>query len=165
MGPGYPEVVRGTPQMESSSRNPVVTSTHTEVAVKTDLAVRQSGKSDQDNGSKIMAPVSWGDIPDELPPDRGPTSSVSWGESSCVGESKRASGASRVSADNAETLPSCNGGFDQADTVGPPPVNHEDHNKAIHASSPIPKYNESLEATTTIVATKLSSRKEDKGPS
>ena len=56
MGPGYPDIVRGTPQMESSSRNPVVTSAHDEAAVKTDLVVRQSEKSDQDNRSKIMAP-------------------------------------------------------------------------------------------------------------
>ena len=58
MGPGYPEVVRGTPQIERSSRNSIVNSTHIEVVAKTDLAVRQSGKSNQDNGSKIMAPVS-----------------------------------------------------------------------------------------------------------
>ena len=112
-----------------------------------------------------MTPVSWGDIPDELPPDRGPTSSVSWGENNCVGGSKRASGASLVSADSAEKMPICNGGLDQTDTVSPPSVNHEDPNKAIHASSPIPKSSESLEGTTIIVATKLSSRKEDKEPS
>ena len=32
----------------------------------------------------------------------------------------------------------CNDTLDQTDTVGPPPVNHEHPNKAIHASSPIP---------------------------
>ena len=58
----------------------------------------------------------------------------------------------------------CNDTLDQTDTVGPPPMNHEHPNKAIHASSPIPKSSESLEATKTIVATKLSSRKVDKGP-
>ena len=60
MGPGYPEVVRGAPQMESSSRNPVITSTHDEVAVKNDLTIFQSGKSYQDNGFKIVAPPSGG---------------------------------------------------------------------------------------------------------
>ena len=69
-----------------------------------------------------------------------------------------------VSADNAETLPGCNGNLDQAGTVGPPITNNVAVDENIHISGPIPISNEGLGATTNVVVTEPSFRKEDKGP-
>ena len=45
MGPGYPEVLEGASQTESSSKNPVNISTHNK-DVKTDLVASQPGRLD-----------------------------------------------------------------------------------------------------------------------
>ena len=162
MSPRYPAVPQGAPQFESSSRKPAITSTHDETIVT--LVVRQTGRSPQDNGSKVMTPISWEKIPDELPPDQGPNSS-DWGETDCAGRSNFAYGASLVSADNAETLSGCNGDLDQTDTVSPRTTNHAGVEENIHPSRPNPISNEGLKATTKIVTTKPLFRKEDRGPS
>lgn len=99
------------------------------------------------------------DILDELLPDPRPTFSGSWGEANCVCGSNLVSGASLVSADNAETLRGYSGDLDQTDTASPPT------DEAISTSCPIPISNEDLDATTGIAATKPSFGKEDEGPS
>ena len=72
MGPGYPEIVQRTSQMESYLR------------IIADPADFQTGRSTQDEWSRRLVPSSWVDIPDELPPDPRPTFLGSFGEADCV---------------------------------------------------------------------------------
>ena len=67
MDPGYPQVIQGASQMEGFSKNLIDSSSHNEDNVKTNLVFCQPGKSDQDNGSKVVVLDSWEDIPDEVP--------------------------------------------------------------------------------------------------
>ena len=130
MGPEYPGVARGATQMESSSSNPDIVSTHADVII--DLPVSQPGELTQDRWFRKLAQSSWVYILDELPPDPRHTFSGSWGKTDCVGRSNPTNEASVVSADNAERLGGHNGDLDHTDTVSPP------IDEAIHTSCPIP---------------------------
>ena len=156
MGPGYSEVLEGAHQTKSS-KDPVITCTHNK-DVEIDPVASQLGKSDQDNGPETKVPDSWEDISKEVPPDTEPDSSKPSENTTCVDSTSRDNAASFVSADNAETTPGCNDALELPNKDGPAILNN------VHASSPISKSNESLEATATVVATKLSSMKGDKGP-
>ena len=160
MGLGYPEVLEGASQTETSSKDPVNISTHNK-DVETDLVVSQPGRSDKDNGPKEKVPDSCEDIPDEVPPDIGPNFSASRKEATCAESSNRDKIASFVSTDNAETTPGCNDALELPNKDGPSIVHNVNSDSMVHASSPISKSNESLEATATVVATKLTSRKGD----
>ena len=83
MGLGYPEVLEGASQTETSSKDPVNISTHNK-DIETDLVASQPGRSDKDNGPKEKVPDSWEDIPDEVPPDIGPNFSASRKEATCA---------------------------------------------------------------------------------
>ena len=93
-----------------------------------------------------------------MPPVTGPVSSRPLEKTTCVDSSNRDNAASFVSANNTETTPGCNDALEPPNKDDPPILND------VYVSSPISKANESLEATATVVATKLSSRKADKGP-
>ena len=68
MGPGYPRVIQGAPQMESSLNNPSIASTHADVAsVVIDSMVSLPERSAQDEWSKNLDRPSWDNIPDRIP--------------------------------------------------------------------------------------------------
>ena len=164
MGPGYTEVIQGASQMEGSSKSPVNTSTHNKGNVKTGLLVCQSGKSDQDNGPKMVVPDSWEDIPDQVPLDLGPNFSAPREDAICVDGSKGAKKASFVPTDNAETTPGSNGALEPTNTDGPSIVNHENSNNVVYMLLALSPNLIKAWHTATVVVTKLPSRKEDKGP-
>ena len=118
MGPGYPKVLEGASQTETSSKTPVNISTHNK-DVETDLVDSQPGKYDQDNGPKEMVPNPWEDIPDEVPPDIGPNFSAPREETTCTDSSNRDKIACFVSTNNAKTTPSCNDTLELPNKDGP----------------------------------------------
>ena len=149
--------------MEGFSKNLIDSSSHNEDNVKTNLVFCQPGKSDQDNRPKVVVLDSWEDIPDEVPQIQDLIFLLIFREeTNCVDGSQGPEKALFVFTDNAETTTGCNGALEP--TNGYSIVNHENSNNVVHASSPISKSNESLDATATVVATKLSHRKEDKVP-
>ena len=93
-----------------------------------------------------------------MPPATEPVSCKPLEKITYVESSNRDNAASLVSAINAVTTPGCNDALGLPNKADPPSLND------IYVSSPISKVNESLEATATVVAAKLSSRKADKGP-
>ena len=109
-----------------------------------------------------MVPNSWEDNPDKVPPDKGPNFSSPWEEATCAGGSYRNKIDSFI--DNAETTPGCNDALELPNKDGLSIVNNVNSDSVVYASSPISKFNESLEATATVLTTKLTSRKGDKGP-
>ena len=157
MGPGYPEVIRGASQIGSFSNDSDHSCTHNKDK-KIDQVASQIEKSNQDNGPETTVPESWEELQNELPPVTGPVSSRPLEETTCVDGSNRNNAASFISAKNAETTLGCNDALEPSNKDDPPIL------KDVYVSSPISKANESLEATATVVATKLSSRKADKGP-
>ena len=151
--------------MEGSSKNLIDSSSHNKYNVKTNLLFCQPGKSDQDNGPKVVVLDSWEDIPDEVPQIQDLIFLLIFREeTTCVDGSQGPEKASFVSTDNAETTTGSNGALEPTNTDGYSIVNHENSNNVVHASSPISKSNESLDVTATVVATKLSHRKKDKVP-
>ena len=159
MGPGYPEVIQGAPQVGSSQSNPGVANTHANVTSVIDPRVSQPERSAQDEWSRNLDQASWDDILDRIPLAPEDTPTVSWGETDCPGRSKSTDVASIVSANNAGTPRGSSGDLGQASAVGPP------IHKAICSSCPTSISNEALDATTKIVEAKTQLTKEDKGPS
>ena len=159
MGPGYRGVMIGPPITESSSEKHVNINTQNEVS-ETNLIASRLEKSNHGIGPATPGPIEWGDDHAEMPSNTGPCSSDLQEKATCVDGSKRNTAASLIPADNAGTISGC------SDALAPP--NKECPsvfpNGEVHASSPVSKSNESLSATATVVATKLSSRKGDKGP-
>ena len=97
-------------------------------------------------------------------PDIGPNFSAPREEVNCADSSNCNTIASFVSTDNDETTPGGNDALELPNKHSPSIVNNVNSDSVVHASSPISKSNESLETTATVVATKLTSRKGDKGP-
>ena len=157
LGAGFPEVFGGASQIESSSKDSVNTCTPIK-DVKIDQVAPQIGRSDQDNGPETETPEPWEELHDEVPPETEPDASRPLENTTWVDSSNRDNTASFVSADNAETTPGCNDALELPNKDDPSILNDA------YASSPISKANESLEATATVVAAKLSSGKADKGP-
>ena len=157
MGSGYPEVIGGESRIEPSSIDSANSSTHNK-GTKTDQVAPQIMRPDQDNGPETAVPESWEELQNEIPSVTGPVSSKPLEKITRVSGSNRHNAASFVSDNNAETTPGCN------DALEPP--NRDDLPKLNdgYVSSPISKGNERLEATATVLATKLSSRTADNGP-
>ena len=185
VGPGYPEVIRGTPQTESSSNDSGNSRTHNKDA-KIDQVASQTEKSDQENGPETAVPESWEELQNEVPPVTGPDGNemhkklgqmaweetpnkdtstpeksvtVSKGETNCPGSSRPAEGTPAVSTNNAETSEGHTGGLHHASTADPPTQ------ESTHVSCPNPDPDKALEATAKTVDTKTQFRKEDVGPS
>ena len=157
MGPDYTEVIGGESQIEPSSNDSANSSTHNK-GTKIDQAAPQTIKPDQENGPETEVPYSWEELQNEVPPATEPVSCKPLEKITYVESSNHDNAASFVSANNAVTTPGCNDALGLPNKADPPSLND------IYVSSPISKVNESLEATATVVAAKLSSRKADKGP-
>ena len=138
MGPGYPEVIQGAPQVGSSLSNPCLANTHANVTSVIDPMLSQPGRSAHDEWSRNLDRASWDDIPDRILPAPEDTPTVSWGETDCPGRSKPTDVDSIVSANNAGTPRGRSGDLDQTSAVGPPI--HE----AICSSCPTSTSNDTL---------------------
>ena len=103
MGPGYPGVIQGAPQMESSLNNPNIASTHANVADVIDPMVSHPGRTALGEWSRSLDRASWCDIPGKIPPVPEDTPTISLGETDCPGKSNPTNVTSIVSANNAET--------------------------------------------------------------
>ena len=157
MGPGYPEVIGGASQIEPSSNDSANSCTHNKDA-KINQVASQIEKSDQDNQPETAVPESWEELQNDVPPVTGPVSYRPLERTTCVDSSNRKNAASLVSANDPKTTSGCN------DALEPPHKDDPQILNDIYVSRPISKANESLEATATLVATKLPSRTADKGP-
>ena len=115
-------------------------------------------ESNHASGPVITRPVRWEDIPDQVPSDLGPISSTLPERATCIDGSNRDVAASLVPATDAGTEPGCN------DALEPPnKVNSLVFpNGEVLSPDPVSKSDDSLNATATAVATKLSSRTGDK---
>ena len=142
--------------MESSLKDPSITSTHANVV--TDPMVSHSGSLAQDKSSKSseLTQSTWEKIPNEVPPDPEFAYTGSSGETDCTGRSNPANVASVVSANNAETLGGLSGDLGQTSAVGPP------IDEAIHSSCPTSISDEALDAITKMVWLRLHLEKRTK---
>ena len=159
MGPGYPEVLERTPITESFSKKEANTNTQNRV-FKTNLVASRLEKSNHDTGPGTTVPIDWGNEHVGMSSDTGPCSSAPQEKATCVDSSNRDNAASLIPANIAGTTPGCNDALELPNKEDPSIFS----NSEVHASSTVSKSNESLNATATVVATKLSSRKGDKKP-
>ena len=115
---------------------------------------------DHVTGPAIPEPVTWDSIPDEVPSDSRPIVPALPEGVTCVDDSNRDNAASLVPAKVTGTKPGCNDAL-----ASPNKVNSQIFpNGEVLSSDPVSKSDDSLNATATAVATKLSSRLGDKGP-
>ena len=117
-------------------------------------------ESDHVTGPVITRPVTWEGIPDKVPSDSEPIVPTSPERVTCTDDSNRNNAASLVPATDTGTEPGCNDAL-----ASPNKVNSQVFpNGEVLSSDPISKSDDSLNATATAEATKLSSRTGDKGP-
>ena len=156
LGPGDPGFVT---EPTISSVNHADIGTQNEVPDNNQMVSRLE-ESNHVTGPVLPRPVDWGDIPDELPSELGPSSSTLPERATCVDGANRDIAASLVPAIDARTEPDCNDALAPPNKVSSPVFS----NGEVLSSDPVSKSNDSLNATATAVATKLSSRTGDKGP-
>ena len=154
MGPSDPKAVTN-PSTPSVDQDIVTQNVKSDKPMIPDVE-----EPDHTTGTVITRPVTWEGIPDEVSSDSEPIAPTLPEGVTCIDDSNRDNAASLVPATVTGTEPGCNDAL-----ASPNKVNSQIFpNGEVLSSDPISKSDDSLNATATAVATKLSSRIGDKGP-
>ena len=154
MGPSDPEVVT------KPSIPPVDHDIDTQTEMPDNPMVPGLEGSAHATGPVTTRPRTWEEIPDKVPSDSEHILSALPERDACIDDSNRDNAASLVPAIDTGTEPGCNDALASSNKVN----SQVFPNGEVRSSDPISKSDDSLNATATAEATKLSSRTGDKGP-